>query len=454
MPKAARTMWSGSPTGFCAVPRARRSRPVYILSRGSGVWWRELVQKSQSLQDLCSLGGEAYDEIEIPVTIAVHDRRALFDASVKAFRAHGSTIPGYATESRPPSPDLFRALDTEDDYQRPFAVQIAALLHVAGIDAEGRLGIAGLLNKILGLEYEYWDKALKIGGQSNWQAAVRNGVAQVTLVGAVESAQRAAELIARDPLFSNASDIDGPRVCHKLSLIFPGENDGLAGLEPDLIGEHHVLEVATSDALVDACLGWAGEERERRQHVLRVLNRATRPEHGEKARYAEGHLARLIQTHAAGLGGDLISVAVETPGRLLDLCRALQAQVESLHEPALAAIDAALPPRRRGSIERGEVESIFPRNGSMASMQIPQATSRWGQRSCQRAYHRGGYQAHSPPGRCEPFDAARSRSRTALQPSAGRSRGVACLSNCQSGMSARRDRNRRVPFDRCIRTLQ
>jgi len=315
---------------------------LVLLSRGSGVWWRELVQKSQSLQDLCSLGGEAYDEIEIPEKIAVQDRRALFDASVKAFRPHGSAIPGYTAESRPPSPDLFRALDTEDDYQRPLAVQIAALLHVAGVD-QGRSGIAGLLHKILGLEYEYWDKALKIGGQSNWLAAVKNGVAQVTLVGAVESAQRAAELVGRDPLFGNASDIDVPRVCHKLSLIFPGENDGLAGLEPDLIGEHHVLEVVTSDALVDACLGWAGEDRERRQHILRVLNRATRPEHGENARYAEGHLARLIQTHAAGLGGDLIRVAVEAPGRLLDLCRALEAQVESLDEPALAAIDAALP---------------------------------------------------------------------------------------------------------------
>ena len=311
----------------------------HLLSRGSGVWWRELVQKSQSLQDLCSLGSEAYDEIEIPETIAVHDRRALFDTSVKAFRAHASTIPGYATE-RPPSPDFLRALDTEDDYQRPLAVQIAALLHVAGVDAEGHPGVAGLLNKVLGLEYEYWDKALQIGGQPNWQAAVKNGVAQVTLVGAVESAQGAAELIKRDPLFDTARDIDVPRVRHKLSLILPGENDGLAALEPDLIGEHHVLEVMTSDALVDACLGWAGEDQERRQHILTVLNRATRPEHGEKARHAEAHLARLVETRAAALGGDLIRVAVATPGRLLDL---LEVQVASLDEPALAAIDAALP---------------------------------------------------------------------------------------------------------------
>lgn len=70
---------------------------LVLLSRGSGVWWRELVRKSQSLQDLCSLGSEAYDQIKIPETIAVHNRRALFDESVEAFRAHGSTIPAYVT---------------------------------------------------------------------------------------------------------------------------------------------------------------------------------------------------------------------------------------------------------------------------------------------------------------------------------------------------------------------
>jgi hypothetical protein len=29
------------------------------------VWWRELVLRSQSLQELCSLGGETYDEVRM-----------------------------------------------------------------------------------------------------------------------------------------------------------------------------------------------------------------------------------------------------------------------------------------------------------------------------------------------------------------------------------------------------
>jgi len=151
-------------------------------------------------------------------------------------------------------------------------------------------------------------------------------------------------LIGHDPLFRDARDIDVPRVRGALSLIFPGAHEGLAGLEPDLIGEHHVADVAT-DALVDACLDWAGENREQRHHILTVLNRATRAEHGAKASRAEAQLDRMVRTRAALLGGDLIKVGLETPGRLLDLCSALEAQVESLEEPALAAIDASLPPQ-------------------------------------------------------------------------------------------------------------
>jgi len=61
------------------------------------------------------------------------------------------------------------------------------------------------------------------------------------------------------------------------------------------------------------------------------------------ANRAERQLARLVRTQAAALGGDLITVALETPGQLLDLWPTLEAQLDDLDEPALAAIDAALP---------------------------------------------------------------------------------------------------------------
>jgi tetratricopeptide (TPR) repeat protein len=321
-----------------AVPTPAR---LVLLSRGSGVWWRELVLKNQSLQELCSLGGDAYDEFEIPEQIELQDRRDLFDASVSAFSKYRSVAPAKPPEA--PSADLLQAIETESDYDRPLAVQIAALLHVAGVDAEeGRQDMAGLLDRILGLEYDHWDKTLNIARQANWQAATKNSVAQVTLVGHVDSPQTAEALIRRDPLFKDAKDIDVPRAYDFLSRIFPGENDGLTGLEPDLIGEHHVTNVIT-DALVNACLDWAGDDREQRQHILTVLTRATRAEHGANANCAAAQLDRLVRTRASALGGDLVKVALETPGRLLDLCPTLETRLDSLDEPALAAIDNELP---------------------------------------------------------------------------------------------------------------
>ena len=248
-------------------------------------------------------------------------------------------------QSRPrlSSAELLQAIETESDYDRPLAVQIAALLYVAGVMQ--RTAARAWRACSIGFsawKYHHWDKTLSIAGQTNWQAAIKNGVAQVTLVGHVDGAAAAEALIDRDPLFHNATDIDVHRVRRALSLIFPGEDDGLVGLEPDLIGEHHVTDVIT-DTLVDACLDWAGDDRERRQHILTVLNRATRAEHGVNANRAAAQLARLVRTQAAALGGDLVKVAFETPGRLLDLCPALETQLDGLDDSELAAIDAELP---------------------------------------------------------------------------------------------------------------
>jgi hypothetical protein len=110
---------------------------LVLLSRGSGVWWKELLLKSQSLQELCSLGGDAYDEISILEAIARHDRRSLFDSSLAAFWEYRKAIDPLPIEPQPPAADLIRAIETEDDYDRPLAVQIAALLDVFGVAPEG-----------------------------------------------------------------------------------------------------------------------------------------------------------------------------------------------------------------------------------------------------------------------------------------------------------------------------
>ena len=198
-----------------------------------------------------------------------------------------------------------------------------------------------LLDRVLGLEYDHWDRALKLTGQPSLQKAIKIGVAQTTLAGGVDGAEAAQALIGRNDLLRDARDVD--EAMAKLSSILPVGNDGLAALEPDLIGEHHVLEM-TTDALIDSCVDWAPNN-ERRRHILTVLNRATRAEHGEAAGRADAQLRRLVETQASRLAGDLITVAVETPGRLLDLCATLELQIPRLETLAIKAIDAALPAR-------------------------------------------------------------------------------------------------------------
>jgi hypothetical protein len=87
-----------------------------------------------------------------------------------------------ARTSHGPAAELVRALETESDFDRPLAVQIAALLHVAGTGAaEDGQGMAGLLAKFSGWNTSTGPKDAQAGGQPNWQAAIKHGVAQVTL---------------------------------------------------------------------------------------------------------------------------------------------------------------------------------------------------------------------------------------------------------------------------------
>jgi hypothetical protein len=84
-------------------------KPARLVSRGSGVWWHELVLRSQSLQELCSLGGETHDEVRIPEELARTDRRSMFDASVAAFRGYRNALGIPSTELHTPAEDFVRA---------------------------------------------------------------------------------------------------------------------------------------------------------------------------------------------------------------------------------------------------------------------------------------------------------------------------------------------------------
>jgi TIR domain len=194
---------------------------LVLLSRGAGDWWREPLRKSQSLQELCSLGGDAYDEIEIPERIARPDRRSLFAASVDAFRAHRRPLDPHPAEPRPPAARPHRCSRYRARLRSPArrADCRAAPRSWCRYGAPPRDGTSARPHsrpRIRALGQGAEDRRpteLAGGGQERCRAGDPcRGCRQ-------REGRRGAD--RSRSLFREAQDIDVPRVRHMLSLIFP-----------------------------------------------------------------------------------------------------------------------------------------------------------------------------------------------------------------------------------------
>ena len=112
-------------------------------------------------------------------------RTQLFDAAVTAFGERGWPRP-----SAGPPPELRARIAAGEDFERPLAVQMAALLWLASAEpAAGSAGIDKLLDRILGLERAHWVKLLGVPSEDQARDLGR-GIGQVTLVQGVESRWR------------------------------------------------------------------------------------------------------------------------------------------------------------------------------------------------------------------------------------------------------------------------
>ena len=107
----------------------------------------------------------------------------------------------------------------------------------------GPLGIDKLLRSILGLERAHWQKLLGTLDGNDVRDLAR-GVGQITLVQGVESRTAAERLLMADEFYDNRTSraVIDPLV-RRLEQLYSHADDGIAQLEPDLIGEHHVADV-------------------------------------------------------------------------------------------------------------------------------------------------------------------------------------------------------------------
>ena len=290
---------------------------LIMLSRSAGDWWTELSNSSTKLQRLTGLGNEVYDEQSVQKHISGGDRVAMFDQAEADFHKRLSEVDPTIKRRPPPSDTFIETLQSQDDYGRPLAIQMVALLFTLGYEIEENVSdLASLLRNFLGLEYDHWKETLELKADATiWLKAIKRAVATITLVGGVDSAEDAVRLLKADPLYSEDATINIPKALEHLQKLFPRGGEGIAPLEPDLLGEHHVALVA-DDVLINACLDWAGDDETLRRTILTVLNRATRQEHGACADEAERQLTRLMDERGTVYAADLVAVGISTPGKL------------------------------------------------------------------------------------------------------------------------------------------
>lgn len=330
---------------------AHEQRPIrlVLLSRGVETWWRRLIEDYPEAQALFGDGQGGVVARPLPGLATRRDRLELF---VEAIRALKPKLEEDGYEMPTSDPDLARLkrLEDGDGYERPLAIVMEALLYLAA-SAPGRdeASVHGLLNQVLGLERSHWRKLvgpLQADGARDPDLDLRRAVAQVTAQQGIGTRPAAEQLFMADRYYdgSRTSPSSVREVTDNIMRIY-GRGWAIAHLEPDLVGEHHVALNADT-ALLDGNVAWiAGasstEQAGLRRHLLTVLQRATRPEHGPHARErAIALLDHLILTHGAEFASEIVAVMGDTPGALFDR---LGQQIETLSDDLVWALNFELP---------------------------------------------------------------------------------------------------------------
>jgi tetratricopeptide (TPR) repeat protein len=323
------------------------TRPVrlVLLTRSAGEWWTTLHDETPDIQRLFRRDARGPGVIALRAIATPEQRRELFFASAQAM-ALTLAAQGYVLPTSEPSLDRLRRIERDADHARPLAVQMEALLWLASAAPDaGPIGVDELLKRVLGLERDHWGKLLGALDDDRKRDIAR-AVAQATVVLGTDSKPSTERLLMADRFYGDLrkSRAAVDPVIRGLTRIYGKPDGGVAQLEPDLIGEHHVAMTADPE-LIDGCLAWIDTEpvdrqEKRRRDLLTVLQRATHPDHGAAISGASAMLDHLAGTRTRDLAADMVAVMIDTQGALRE---SLDRRIEALDEEALAALDTALP---------------------------------------------------------------------------------------------------------------
>ena len=187
-------------------------------------------------------------------------RRALFQDAVRAFWPVLAKQ-GFPKPSPPPADARLKLIWDGEGFDRPLAIQMEALLWLCSA-SPAETGVAAQLDAVLGLERRHWEK-LCGALDDDARRDIGRGAAQVTLIGGTQTQPASENLLMEDDFYTGGltarSDVAAP--LSNLAKVY-GRGDGLAAMEPDLLGEHFTAMTA-DDEMVRGALRWIDASRRR-----------------------------------------------------------------------------------------------------------------------------------------------------------------------------------------------
>ena len=324
---------------------ARRIRLV-LLARSAGDWWTYCHDQRPEIQRLFRRDASSADVIALSGIDSGQRRLDLFIESINSLmpildaQGIGHSIDG-------PPQEVLRHIENRTGYSRPLAIQVEALLSLASpISERGGMSVQVLLHRLLGLERGHWEKLIGELDEEDIRDMNR-GVAQVTAVGGVRSNVSAERLLIADGFYKGrrTARVDVEPLLRNLTKVYGNGNGGLAPIEPDLIAEHQVASISDVES-IEGCLRWMAtepepERRRLQRNLLTVLQRATHPDHGDRANENVcALLEHVVRNHIQELVTDVIAVMTNTPGKLREI---LVSKLNGLDLAVVRALDFALP---------------------------------------------------------------------------------------------------------------
>ncbi len=343
-----------------------------LLARAAGEWWQSQCRENGNTNTLFGKGLNEQDHVNIPEEMRPEKRAELFEQALSNYRKKLNSKEVIETQIKP-SEELLKHIQIHENYERPLAILMEALLLALNETVEisdGKQGLAPLLSRIIGQEQRHWKEII---GETLNRKHLTRAVQQITLVGGVNSLSEARTLLSHDPLYKDEpKDTLETTLQHLLRLYSEGKK--INGLEPDLIGEHLLLqeenhETIINTALIDATLNWlqTQPDKSKQQTLITVLQRATRKDHSPEVSVAGSILEYLIkhkiQDDRIGkkIADDIIAIAISTAEIQGELISILEMCLEELDFRALQNIKLALPSSPEGTLSLRKVWEILSR---------------------------------------------------------------------------------------------